>query len=122
MRGAGLAGAAGCALLLAAGAVLAQTGYDPMAAMRGGDEEAGSARPVPSDAFGGLPDAPGAEATYYQCVACHSTEIIKQQRLSDARWEYLWGWMIEEQGMPEADPETKAEILGYLTTYFSSER
>lgn len=70
--------------------------------------------------FGGLPDAPGAEDTYYQCVACHSTEIIKQQRLTEARWDYLWDWMVKEQGMVEPDPETKAVILSYLKAQFSA--
>ena len=72
--------------------------------------------------FENLPDTPGVEETYYQCAACHSTAIIKQQSLSDARWDYLWGWMIEEQGMPETDEKTKATILAYLKTHFSSKR
>lgn len=57
-----------------------------------------------------------------QCIACHSTAIIKQQRISDARWEYLWDWMVDDQGMPETDAETKETILTYLKTHFSSER
>lgn len=72
--------------------------------------------------FDNLPDTPGVEETYYSCSACHSMAIIKQQRLSDARWEYLWNWMVEEQGMFEPDAETKEIILDYLTTHFSSER
>ena len=72
--------------------------------------------------LGNLPVGPGAEDTYYQCIACHSTAIIRQQRLSDARWDYLWTWMIEDQGMYEPDDETKDLILTYLKTHFSSER
>lgn len=72
--------------------------------------------------FENLPDAPGMEETYFQCVGCHSMAIIKQQHLSDARWDYLWHWMVDEQGMPEADPETKEVILDYLKQHFSSER
>lgn len=77
---------------------------------------------VPNPEFDNLPDGPGAEDTYYQCIACHSTAIIRQQHLSDARWDYLWTWMVEEQGMYEPDDETREIILNYLKTHFSSER
>lgn len=104
----------------------AAAAYDPMAAASrpqgaavGTMAEAdGSANPE----LGGLPNGSGAEETYYQCVACHSTAIIKQQRITDARWDDLWHWMVEEQGMVEPDDETKALILGYLKQHFSSER
>ena len=94
---------------------------DPMTALRAPEKTEGDG-PPPNPEFGGLPDAPGAEETFYQCVACHSTEIIKQQRVTDARWDDLWGWMVEQQGMIEPDPETRAVILGYLKTHFSAER
>lgn len=107
---------------------LAQQGFDPM-------------RPAPNpltpmsvapsatttqtatDAeLGDLPVGVGAEETYYQCTACHSTAIIRQQRLTDARWDYLWDWMIDEQGMYDPDEETKKMVMEYLKTHFSSER
>lgn len=69
-----------------------------------------------------LPDDEGAEETYYQCITCHSIAIVKQQRLSDARWDYLWDWMVEDQGMYEPDEETKEIIMTYLKKHFSSER
>lgn len=94
---------------------------DPMTALRAVEKAEGDG-PPPNPEFGGLPDAPGAEETFYQCVACHSTEIIKQQRVTDARWDDLWGWMVEKQGMIEPDPETRDTILAYLKTHFSAER
>jgi hypothetical protein len=120
------------ALLVAVGAVsladeaLAQagnagSGYDPMQRMRT-DQQSRKATPEGDPELGGLPAAPGAEDTYYLCSACHSVALIKQQSLSDERWDYLWNWMIKEQGMPEQDAETKDAILGYLKTRFSSER
>lgn len=72
--------------------------------------------------LGGLPDGKGAEETFYACTACHSAAIIKQQHISDARWDDLWSWMIEKQGMPDYPPEDKELILGYLKQHFSSER
>ncbi|WP_198731875.1 cytochrome C-552 [Paracoccus tegillarcae] len=76
----------------------------------------------PDPELGNLPAGPGAEDTFYQCTACHSTAIIRQQSLTDARWDYLWDWMIEDQNMFEPDDETKDIVLTYLKTHFSSER
>lgn len=124
------------AALFCSGVAFANAPADPMRLLRGieaaGDPvdpmnalkaRVSSEGEVSANAdFGGLPDGAGAEETYYQCVACHSTEIIKQQRVTDARWDYLWEWMTAEQGMVEPDPETKTAILGYLKEHFSSER
>lgn len=116
-----LAAALAMALLVAPAA--AQQGYDPMAAARGAPALPGAApAPAGNPDLGNLPDGPGAEDTYYQCVACHSTAIIRQQRLTDARWDYLWDWMVEKQGMTPAEPEVREAILTYLKTHFSSER
>ena len=128
--------AAAAALSLGAGPALAETRLDPMASLAG--RPAGSDPLDPMTAlrawsdtgaaaegnpeFGGLPDGEGVEETYYQCVACHSTEIIKQQRVTDQRWDELWIWMVEDQGMFEPDDETKQIILTYLKTHLSSER
>lgn len=92
---------------------------DPMSALRAHARE-GEVAGIPE--LDNLPDSPGAEETYYQCVACHSTEIIKQQRITDARWDDLWDWMVETQGMFEPDEETKQIIMSYLKENFSSER
>ena len=99
---------------------------NPMAAAAqpqdGAAAQADLAQAAPNPELGDLPDGPGAEETYYQCVACHSTAIIRQQRVTDARWDYLWQWMVEAQGMVEPDEETKRVILAYLKQHFSSER
>ncbi|WP_246026642.1 hypothetical protein [Paracoccus luteus] len=101
--------------------------HDPMAAAAGAQGPAAGPAAVagggaPDPELGNLPAGHGAEETYYQCVACHSTAIIRQQRITDARWDYLWHWMIDKQGMVEPDAETKDLILGYLKRNFSSER
>ena len=100
---------------------------DPMASAvqpQGGaaPPTAALAQGAPNPELGDLPDGPGAEETYYQCVACHSTAIIRQQRITDARWDFLWHLMVEAQGMVEPDEETKDVILAYLKQHFSSER
>lgn len=122
--------ALGAAPAIAVGA-LAQ-GYDPMARRgapgtplfpeTGQKGTTGRGGVALNPELGNLPDTPGAEETYYLCSACHSLAIVKQQHIADARWDYLWDWMVEEQGMPEQEPETKALILSYLKRHFSSER
>lgn len=123
-------------LLVSAGLSAAQSGPDPMRSLRNevqisaadpmaalrAPSEAEAEGPAPDPEFGDLPDAPGAEETFYQCTACHSTAIIRQQRITDARWDDLWQWMVEKQGMYDPDPAEKQLILTYLKTHFSSER
>lgn len=96
--------------------------YNPM--MPGGQGPPGADKEaVPlNPEFGDLPDTEGAETTFYMCTACHSTAIIRQQHVTDARWDSLWQWMIEEQGMNDPGPEVREEILTYLKRHFSSER
>ncbi len=72
--------------------------------------------------YGVLVDAPGVEETYYSCVACHSERLVAQQGLTRAHWEELLEWMVEEQGMPELDPETKAIVLDYLAANYNVDR
>ncbi|WP_198590308.1 cytochrome C-552 [Paracoccus zhejiangensis] len=124
------------ALLGSAALAVAQSGPDPMRALRNevqisaADPMAAlrapaateTEGPAPNPEFGNLPDAPGAEETYYQCTACHSTAIILQQRVTDARWDDLWQWMVEKQGMFDPEPAEKEVIMTYLKTHFSSER
>lgn len=113
-----------------AGAAMAQQAYDPMARPgRGYDPLAPRAAPRAPDAeveldpeHGNLPAGEGADLVYYLCSGCHSLDIVKQQRLTDARWAYTLDWMVAEQGMAELDPETEAAVLDYLTTHFSGER
>lgn len=101
--------------------LLAQSlGFDPMRPMQRAPAQ--SDRPPGNPELGDLPDAPGAEETFYMCSACHSIALVKQQRITDTRWDYLWRWMIEEQGMADPGEELREVILGYLKQYYSSER
>ena len=91
---------------------------NPMVPTPQGQREEVALRPD----LGNLPDTPGVEDTYYMCTDCLSAQTFAQQRLTDARWEYLWDWMINEQNMPDYGPEARETILSYLKTHFSSER
>lgn len=99
----------------------AQTaGYDPMRPAM--PSPGAAAQPEGNPEFDGLIDGPGAEETFYMCSACHSIALVKQQRLTDARWDYLWRWMIEEQGMADGGEELRETILDYLKEHYSSQR
>lgn len=102
-------------------ALLAQAaGYDPMRPAM--PSPGASPRPEGNPEYGGLIEGPGAEETFYMCSACHSIALVRQQRLSDARWDYLWTWMIKEQGMADGGEELRQTILGYLKEHYSSQR
>lgn len=73
------------------------------------------------DDFDGLPEGEGRLETYQNCVACHSTAIIRQQNLSRRTWDEVLDWMVEEQGMWEMAPEVREAVLDYLAEQFGRE-
>ena len=72
--------------------------------------------------FGILFDAPGVEATYYACTACHSEMIVAQQGLTRDEWDEMFEWMVEEQGMSEIEEPDRTEILDYLAAHYNTDR
>jgi len=72
--------------------------------------------------FGRLVDGKGAEETYYACTGCHSDMLVAQQGLTRERWNELIDWMIDEQGMPELEPEERKLILDYLAKNYGPDR
>ncbi|GAB5469962.1 MAG: hypothetical protein Kilf2KO_29920 [Rhodospirillales bacterium] len=72
--------------------------------------------------FGVLVVAEGVEDTYYSCIACHSELIVAQQGLTRAQWEDLLDWMVEDQGMPELEPEIQEVVLDYLALHYNVDR
>ena len=87
---------------------------------------ADAAAPAADDAeeyeFGVLVDAPGVEATYYACTACHSEQIVAQQGLTRVEWDEMFEWMVEEQGMSEIEEPDRTEILDYLAANYNTDR
>ena len=82
---------------------------------------AGVAAASPAPDFGaGWPAGPGQVEAGQLCGACHSLAIVKQQRLSRARWDRLLDWMVEEQGMAAQSPDQRALILDYLAAHFGA--
>ena len=63
-----------------------------------------------------LPPGPGREEVFYTCTACHSIMLVRQQRLRRDVWDETLDWMVEEQDMPELDPDQRKVTLDYLST------
>jgi quinoprotein glucose dehydrogenase len=63
-----------------------------------------------------LPSGPGKEIAESSCLNCHSTDIIRQQRLTEAQWtasvKKMTGWGA---AVPE---EKKDELVQYLASHF----
>lgn len=72
-----------------------------------------------SNKYAGLPPGEGREEVFGICQACHSLQIVQQQRLDRKAWAKTLQWMKEEQGMPDVGPEMTERIVNYLATYFS---
>ena len=63
-----------------------------------------------------LPDGPGRSVAEQSCVACHSGDVLRQQRLTERQWTAsiakMKGWGAE------LSDEDSARLLGYLSEHF----
>jgi hypothetical protein len=80
-----------------------------------------AARYDPQDQWQGLPADKGREEVYYNCVPCHSTAIIQQQRLRRRVWDDVLDSMVEQMGMPELAKEDRKIIIDYLAKHFGQD-
>lgn len=69
-----------------------------------------------------LPTSPDGTHEYVSavCGACHSLNIVTQQRVSRQRWSELLVWMVEKQGMPELASEDESQVVDYLAKHFGT--
>jgi hypothetical protein len=65
-----------------------------------------------------LPAGPGREETFYACVGCHSTMLVRRQGMTRAQWEGTLAWMTERHGMPPIDEPDRTLVLDYLAAKF----
>jgi cytochrome c len=84
--------------------------------------QSGQDAPDDESEFGLMFVDEGVEETYYTCTPCHSEMIVVQQGKTREGWDKLFNWMIEEQGMPELDEETRTVILDYLAKHYNTDR
>ena len=73
------------------------------------------------DAFTGLKIAAGWEHVRANCIACHSTRLITQQRGSAAQWLAMIRWMQKKQNLWQFEPAVEAAIVSYLTENYPPE-
>jgi hypothetical protein len=64
------------------------------------------------------PNGPNRDDTFYFCVACHSFQIVAQQRMSRGRWDDVLTWMTERHKMPDVQGEDRDKMLDYLSSAF----
>jgi hypothetical protein len=77
--------------------------------------------PAAADDFGGLPEGEGQEEVFYNCSYCHSLRTVTAQHLSRSRWARILDEMVQVQGMPELEEDTRAAIHDYLVEHFGFE-
>ena len=73
---------------------------------------------VELDPFTGLKMAGDWELVRNNCIACHSSKLITQQRGSEAQWLNMIRWMQKKQNLWQFDPDTEKKIIGYLAGYY----
>ncbi len=66
------------------------------------------------DAFTGLPMTGDWELVRANCIACHSSKLITQQRGTAAQWLAMIRWMQEKQNLWQFEPEVEEKIVAYL--------
>lgn len=65
-----------------------------------------------------LPEGQGREEAFYNCIACHSFQVVVRQGMSRPMWEDTLTLMVERHGMPELDEEERLLILDYLSEHY----
>jgi len=70
------------------------------------------------DEFDAMPDGPGKEDTYYNCIACHSFQVVTRQGMTRAMWDDTLTLMVERHGMFDLPEDERAVILEYLAEHY----
>jgi hypothetical protein len=72
--------------------------------------------PTPGTQFKQLPDGAGKAEVEAACYACHSADLLAQQRLTEKQWtatvEKMMRWGAEVK------PESKQPVIDYLTKHY----
>lgn len=67
----------------------------------------------------GLVVAEGYETIAANCIACHSTRLIVQNRADRQGWLKMIRWMQETQNMQRFDAATETKMLDYLAKHYA---
>ena len=68
----------------------------------------------------GLKFGPGIEVVQSQCLSCHSSKLITQNRATRDGWEEMIRWMQATQGLGPLGTQEPV-ILDYLATFYAPE-
>ena len=66
------------------------------------------------DAFTGFPKTGDWELVRANCIACHSTKLITQQRGTAAQWLAMIRWMQKKQNLWAFEPDVEQKIVAWL--------
>lgn len=90
---------------------------DPRAPVRAEAESSATGLPGLGDRVPALPDGPGRSQAETACTACHSTEVLRQQRLTERQWTASIGKM-RGWGASIPEGEESNRLIGYLAEHF----
>ena len=65
-----------------------------------------------------MPEGAGREAAFFSCIACHSMQVVTRQGMTREMWEDTITLMVNLHGMPDLEPDERAEIVDYLSEHF----
>jgi uncharacterized protein YjiS (DUF1127 family) len=66
----------------------------------------------------GFPEGPGHDLVVAHCTACHSGELVQQNRATREGWREIINWMQKTQNLWQFDRQVEEEILDYLGTHY----
>ena len=66
------------------------------------------------DTFTGFKKTGDWELVRANCIACHSTKLITQQRGTAAQWLAMIRWMQAKQNLWQFEPQIEDKIVAYL--------
>lgn len=76
-----------------------------------------AALPMPGTQFKQLPEGKGKAQTEAACYACHSADLLVQQRLTQAQWTATVEKMIRWGA--DVPPAAKQPIIDYLSRHYT---
>jgi hypothetical protein len=65
-----------------------------------------------------FPEGPYRDEVFSFCTACHSSHLIRAQRMTRERWDDTLHWMTERHNMPPLAGEEREKFLDYLAHAF----
>lgn len=84
----------------------------------GGDDEIIVRDGVALHAPTGLIASPGYREVASTCTACHSAQLVVQNRMTRDRWAEVVRWMQDEHNLWTLSEDTRTTILDYLAAQY----